>query len=114
MVAHGMILQEMENGNVDWMQTDKIEKIRSHNTQRVWQPSGVRTQGESGDKVMLCKSYNKGTCRFEKQAEHSDKGVVYQHYCSNCFTVTGKKYEHAKHQCLRLRNDKKGQTSNRV
>ena len=111
--AHGMILQEMEKGNVDWTQTEKIEKIRSRNTQRVWQTNVVRTQGESGDKVMLCKLYNKGTRRFEKQAEHSV--IVYQHYCSNCFTVRCKKYEHAKHQCLRLKNDKKeGQTSNRV
>ena len=30
--AHGMILQEMEKGNVDWTQTDKIEKIRSRNS----------------------------------------------------------------------------------
>ena len=89
--AHGMILQEMEKGNIDWTQTEKIEKkIRSYNTLRVWQSNGVRTQNESGDKVMLCKLYNKGTSRFDKQAEHSGRGVVYQHYCSNCFTVTGK------------------------
>ena len=77
--AHGMILQEMEKGNVDWTQTEKIEKIRSRNTQGVWQANAIRTQGESSDKVMLCKLYNKGTCRFEKQAKHSDKGIVYQH-----------------------------------
>ena len=39
--AHGLILQEMERGNVNWLQPEKVEKIRSRNTQRVVQvPNG--------------------------------------------------------------------------
>ena len=35
--AHGFILQEMQRGNVTWLQPEKVEKIRSRNTQRVVQ-----------------------------------------------------------------------------
>ena len=105
--AHGLILQEIEKGNVDWSQSEKIEKIRSRNTQRVWQQNPSSKVYGDNDKSMVCKLFNKGTCRYEKQSEHTDKGVTYLHYCSNCFAVTGKKYEHGKHQCLRLKGDKK-------
>ena len=112
--AHGFILQEMERGNVNWLQPEKVEKIRSRNTQRVVQIPNGRA-AESSEKTMLCKLYNKGTCRYEKQAEHTDKGITYQHFCTNCFANTGRKYDHPKHACLRLKNDKKEvQTSQKV
>ena len=112
--AHGFILQEMERGNVNWLQPEKVEKIRSRNTQRVVQIHNGRA-AESSEKTMLCKLYNKGTCRYEKQTEHTDKGITYQHFCTNCFANTGRKYDHPKHACLRLKNDKKEvQTSQKV
>ena len=108
--AHGLILQEMEKGSLTWLQADKIEKIRSRNTQRMV-PNGsnanVKGQNEGAEKTMLCKLYNKGSCKYQNQTEHTDKGMTYQHFCSNCFASTGKKYEHPRHQCLRLKSDKK-------
>ena len=56
---------------------------------------------------MLCKLYNKGVCRYQNQTERVDKGVTYQHFCSNCLASTGKKYEHPKQQFLRLKNEKR-------
>ena len=44
---------------------------------------------------------------YQNETEHVDKGVIYQHFCSNCLISTGKKYEHPKNQCLRLKNEKK-------
>ena len=40
---------------------------------------------------------------MKKQAEHTDKGVTYQHFSINCFANTGQKYDHPKHACLRLK-----------
>ena len=59
------------------------------------------------EKTMLCKFHNKGTCRYAKQAEHTDKGITYQHFCINCFANAGRKYDHPKLACKRLKNDKK-------
>ena len=96
----------------------KIEHIRSRNTQRLVPDIVNGRAGRSSDsseKVIPCKLYNKGTCRYEKQTEHTDKGTTYGHYCSHCIVVTGKKYEHPRNQCLRLKNEKKeGGTSQRV
>ena len=52
------------------------------------------------DKTMLCKLYNKGTCRYDKQSGHV---VTSQHYCSNCYAVTGRRFEHPKSLCIRLK-----------
>ena len=104
--AHGLILQEMERGTVDWSQVEKIEKIRGRNTQRIWQTASNSSPVDT-EKTMLCKLYNKGTCRHDKQSEHVEKGVTYQHYCSNCYAVTGRRFEHPRSQCIRLKGDRK-------
>ena len=107
--AHACVLQEMEKGIIDWQDSEKIDKIRNRNTQRILALPSQKGQVESAgaEKTMLCKLYNKGVCRYQNQTEHVDKGITYQHFCSNCLASTGKKYEHPKHQCLRLKNDKK-------
>ena len=107
--VHACVLQEMEKGTIDWQDSEKIDRIRNRNTQCILALPSQKGQVESAgaDKTMLCKLYNKGVCRYQNQTEHVDKGVTYQHFCSNCLASTGKKYEHPKHQCLRLKNDKK-------
>ena len=42
------------------------------------------------------------------------KRVTYQHYCSNCYAVTGRRFEHPRSQCFRLKADKKAQSGQRV
>ena len=42
------------------------KKSESRNSQRVWQTGGVQTHPENAGKVMLCKLYNKETCRFDE------------------------------------------------
>ena len=103
----------MEKGSVDWLKPSTIEHIRCRNTQRLV-PNIVnsRAVSDSGEKVIRCKLYNKGTCRYEKQSEHTDKGTTYGHYCNHCTVITGKKFEHPRNQCLRLKNEKKGGNTN--
>ena len=62
---------------------------------------------DTTEKVFICKMYNKGTCKYEKQSQHVEKGVTYQYYCSYCYLASGKKFEHSKMKCHRLRNDNK-------
>ena len=40
-------------------------------------------------------------------SEHVEKGTLYQHYCSHCFAITGKRFEHPKSQCLRFKREGK-------
>ena len=49
---------------------------------------------EFAETTFICKLFNKGTCKFEKQSEHTDKGVTYQHYCSYYYSSDGKEYDH--------------------
>ena len=101
--AHGILLQEIEKGVCTWKDFDLVEKIRSRNTQRFASPVGnVKQNPEVVDKNFICKLYNKGTCRSEK-TEHTEKGINYQHFCSHCFSACGKKFEHPRTQCLRLK-----------
>ena len=67
---------------------------------------------EFAEKTFICKLFNKGTCKFEKQNEHMNKGITYQHYCSYCYSSAGKKYDHPKIKCHRLRKDTKKSTEN--
>ena len=83
--AHGVVLQEIEKGKIDWNQLDQIEKIRSRNAQKVIGNPNPQKMSEFSEKTFICKLFNKGTCKFEKQSEHTDKGVTYQHYCSYCY-----------------------------
>ena len=108
--AHGVVLQEIKKGKIDWNQLDQIEKIRSRNAQRVIGNPNPSKLSEFAEKHFICKLFNKGSCKFEKQSEHTDKGITYQHYCSYCYSSAGKKYDHPKTKCHRLRKDTKEST----
>ena len=68
---------------------------------------GVKKSVDSSDKVLNCKLYNKGMCRHDNVSEHAEKGISYQHYCSHCFAITGKRFEHPKSQCFRFKGEGK-------
>ena len=105
--AHGILLQEIEKSVSTWKDFDLVEKFRSRSTQRFASPVGnVKQTPEVEDKNLICKLYNKGTCRIKK-TEHIEKGINYQHFCSHCFLVCGKKFEHPQTQCLKLKREGK-------
>ena len=104
--AHTIVLQEIEKGNCDLDNLDKIEKLRCRHTQRNIS-MGVKKSVDSSDKVQNCKLYNKGMCRHDNVLEHVEKGILYQHYCSHCFAITGKRFKHPKTQCLRFKRESK-------
>ena len=108
--AHAIVLQEIEKGTCTWSDMDHIEKIRSRNTQRFASGTTVAKDSECSEKVFMCKLFNKGNCKSEK-SEHVEKGIVYQHYCSFCYSVNGKKFDHPKYKCLRMKRDTKADES---
>ena len=83
--AHGVVLQEIEKGVLNWDKFNEIERVRGRNAQRILASSSVAKSNDITDKVFICKLYNKGTCKHEKQSHHVEKGVTYQHYCSYCY-----------------------------
>ena len=86
---------------------DEIERVRGRNAQRILASFSVAKSNDMTEKVFICKLYNKGTYKYERQSQHVEKGVTYQHYCSYCYLASGKKFEHSKLKCHRLRNDNK-------
>ena len=105
--AHGVVLQEIEKGVLNWDKLEDIERVRGRNAQRILASSSVINSNDVTDKVFIFKLHNKGTCKHEKQSQHVEKGVIYQHYCSYCYLASGKKFEHSKMKCHRLRYDNK-------
>ena len=103
--THGVVLQEIEKVVLNWDKLEDNERIRGRNAQSILTSSSVVKPNDVTDKVFICKLYNKGTCKHEKQSQHVEKGVTYQHYCSYCYLSLGKKFEHSKMK--RLRNDNK-------
>ena len=55
---------------------------------------------------MLCNLYNKGTCRHDRQSEHVEKGITYQHllvdYAICCYVDTAGRFHGFKNlkECL--------------
>ena len=59
--AHGVVLQEMEKGVLNWDRLDEIERVRGRNAQRILASSSVAKSNDITEKVSICKLYNKGT-----------------------------------------------------
>ena len=76
---HAVLLCRMEEGQVEWEQTAKIDRIRRANAQKVvW---GQNYQN-SKDKGMPCRYYQSGSCTHNRN--HTTGGRWYRHVCVNC------------------------------
>ena len=42
--------------------------------------TSVKKITDGSDKALKCKLYNKGMCRHDNVSEHTEKGILYQHY----------------------------------
>ena len=60
--AHGVVLQEIEKGALDWDKLDDIEKVRGRNAQHILASSSVVKPNNGTHKVFICKLYNEGSC----------------------------------------------------
>ena len=103
--AHAAVLQELEQGKVNWGNLEAIEKIKNRHTQRIVQVN--KGASASGVQIQCCQHFNKGQYRFD--SEHMSNGTMYQHYCSYCWKEMQKKYDHPVCRCLRVKNAQGGQ-----
>ena len=90
--SNAVLLCRMEQGDVkNYMQVEKIDRIRRANAQRQVVGSSsnqsVRSQVQKPIKSTPCLYFSKGSCTQTKN--HETKGVTYKHVCS----------EHKCHPC---------------
>ena len=92
--AHALILCRMEEGKVNWLMSEKLDRLRrAHakkivtNSSTLHSPCGkVDTQG------MICKYFQTGKCT--QKGDHTTSGQLYTHICAHCVTL-GKYFPHA-------------------
>ena len=85
--AHAVLLCKMEEGRVDWADTDKIDRIRwayIHKVQN-YSTSGHSTKRNGGkEDPTPCKFFQKSTCSHK--TDHETNNHTYLHVCSFCFS----------------------------
>ena len=96
--AHAVLLCKMEEGQVSWDQTHKIDQIRRAYAQKV-QNLGGNKRTHSNDNPTPCKFFQKATCSHK--VDHEVNGHTYLHVCSHCF-ANGKKHPHPSKDCRKL------------
>ena len=93
--AHALILCRMEEGKLDWLNSDKLDRLRRAHAQKVLtnNPStgqNIKTKNES--QGVMCKYFQSGKCSHK--TDHTTNGQLYKHWCSHCYSL-GKKFSHA-------------------
>ena len=92
--ARAVFLCKMEEGRLNWSETNKIDCIRRVYEHKIQNP-GTSNQSTkhlgNKDQPTPCKVFQKSTCSHK--ADHETNGHMYLHVCSFCFT-NGKKFPH--------------------
>ena len=99
--AHAVLLCKMEEGRLNWQETNKIDRIRRAHAHKIQNPAiGTNTSRHTSDKGQPtpCKFFQKSSCSHK--TDHKTNGHMYLHVCSHCF-VSGKKYPHPVKECRR-------------
>ena len=97
--AHAVLLCRMEEGKVNWANTEKIDRIRRAHAQKVVNNSVKKPNSELSG--VPCKFFQNQKCPYK--GDHHTSGQWYRHICSFCNTL-GKRFPHALKDC---RNSKK-------
>ena len=101
--AHAVLLCEMEQGNVSWFHTNRIDRIRRAHAQRHNQRANWQKTQEVSRKPWFCKLFQTGQCSFAK--DHDTNGKLHRHVCAQCLG-TGKIANHPSKDCFSKRQSK--------
>ena len=107
--AHALILCRMEEGKVNWLNADKLDRLRRAHAQKVVNNNSSTGQGSKSkneSQGVLCKYFQSGKCSHK--TEHTTNGQLYKHLCSHCHSL-GKKFSHALKDCRNKRQDSKNE-----
>ena len=97
--AHALILCRMEEGKVDWLSADKLNRLRRAHVQNVLisnTSNAHSSKSRNETQGVLCKYFQSGKCSHK--FDHTRNGRLYKHQCSHCHTL-GKKISDACKDC---------------
>ena len=95
--SHALLLCRMKEGKVTWKNTDKIDRIRQANAQKIVNSGGIRNQDQGRPKkVAICKFFQRKSCTHAR--DHMSGGISYRHICIHC-KENGKTSTHPGSDC---------------
>ena len=86
--AHALILCRMEEHKVDWLSSEKLDRLRRAHAQKIVTKVSKNKSEVQG---VLCKYYQSGKCSHK--SDKTTSGQLYKHICFHCYSV-GKKFPH--------------------
>ena len=103
--SHAVLLCRMEDGKIDWSETQTIDRIRRAHAQS--QNNGGQNSKfpkSEAKPIMACLFYQRGLCH--NQRDHETAGTFYKHVCATCFSM-GRENRHMSKDCkVSSRNSK--------
>ena len=97
--AHVLILCRMEEGKVNWLNCDKLDRLRWVHAQKVVNCSPLSGQNNKSKGESLgvpCKYFQSGKCSHK--VDYTSNGQLYHHICSHCHSA-GKRFSHSLKEC---------------
>ena len=110
--ANSVVLQEIEQGRLNWGDLDKIQRTRSLYTQRANVSSSIFKTHEHNQysvddasvvRKTVCKYYNSNKCTHK--GDHQTSGRLFRHVCSYCFKALKKSSVHPETRCSTKKNN---------
>ena len=90
---HGIVLQEMELGQLTWLDQDDIQQLR---IDELWHVNPKETKS-AGKVAQYCWAFQLGKCKHP--GDHiGEKGGLYKHICG-CCAKAGHAFRHAEQEC---------------
>lgn len=93
-IYHGIILQKMEMGQLQWRDRAQIQESRTTYAQK--QQQGI-SAGQRRNQVICCQAFQSGGCH-QKTVHMSSNGFV-RHVCAYCLRRTSKTFNHPEIKC---------------
>ena len=110
--AHAVLLCCMEENKVNWLQTEKIDRIRRAHAQKVNTQTQVPTsKKQNPENGLLCRFYQNNSC--PQKGDHTTAGQTYKHICAVCIGF-GKKFSHPACECKTLKKSTQKYSKNEV
>ena len=98
----------MEEGKVNWLMTDKLDRLRRAHAQKIvnGQSGSSQSKVKSDSQGVPCKFFQSGKCAHK--SDRTTNGQLYRHICSFCHSL-GKKFAHQLKDCRNKRHEAKNE-----
>ena len=105
--SHAIVLTNIVTDYLQWMETDKLDRIRRAHAQRHSAPGPSNLSKSTHNKKVknlgsktgfICHFFQEGTCKFS--AHHRTAGQLYRHVCEHCDSP------HISHTCTQKSGSK--------